>query len=73
MQDGERREGRDRLLEGGKEGDKMCRQCVSTYFLLRIIYFEAAVIKGSYIAREGHHPVKTTLQRGLGSAKERML
>ncbi len=47
MQDGERREGRSGLLEGGKEGHKMCCECVSVLIPLCASPFPAAVIKAA--------------------------
>jgi hypothetical protein len=70
MQDGERRKGRGGLLEGGKEGHKMCCKCVSTLFYRMLSALQVAVVKGSCVAREGYHQGTQHL-RALGRQKRR--
>jgi hypothetical protein len=70
MQDGERREGRGGLLEGGKEGYEMCGERVSTLFLSRVICFASRCVYGMCLAREGYHPVQQHFKKDIGLAKK---
>jgi hypothetical protein len=73
MQDGEWREGRGGLLEGGEEGYKMCGECVSTICPSRVICFASCCIYGVLRCKRTVSSIpKKHSREGIGPAEREL-